>query len=534
MAKNTPGKTTKTSTSGSKKQKGTGSGKVKSVSTKVKTKKSSSNKGYDSVEKSKRSRLESGIDMSTRLFGMPHQFLESADPRLGNGTKLGRVFSEYIALEAPKVYIKPGISEFLPGMSDKKKKDYIAAIQNWAKDGDNVASQIIDSIVTDTEDPIQYFNHKTAYNGMMVKVNMLARIMSVFLGIDKKPVPWVKGGKTTYGHYDWRYYQFKSIYQDATMSDNEGETGSSNSSIAAFIKNAVKTAEAAIMDDTEYIQFYVEPNSSVSDSASNSTTSSVLSSYTSQLEGVAKELSTVSAITGSDVRALASESAASVDNFINDHATGNGAIATLLKRISGNTKQIIAGGNFIIPEMWSDSDFSKGSMSFSTVLSTPYGGIEPWYINVGVPLCFFLGLALPIQLTANTFKSPYLIKAFSPGFGAINLGIITDLSVEKGGDQTWNINNLPNEIKVSFTIKDLYSSMALPKGTKPGAIMSNTGMLEYLMTTCGLDLSKQGMSTRYEIWANLFTNQFTEKVHTAAYELRNYGKNKVKKFFQVF
>ena len=233
----------------------------------------------------------------------------------------------------------------------------------------------------------------------------------------------------------------------------------------------------------------------------------------------------------SDYQDITNKMASSIDNFVTSNADQNTGLATILKRLGSGAQQIIQGGNFQIPEIYNDSDYSK-SYSFSMTLSTPYGSKLAWYINIGVPLCFLLGLACPLQLSANTYKSPFLLKAFSQGWFNCSLGIVDSLSIDKGGDQSWSIYGLPNEIKVSLSIKDLYSALTVPATTAD--FLQNSGMLEFLMATCGLDITNQNISNKYKVWLNLFKNSLSNYVSSTGYDIIAGFREAISEKFLIF
>ena len=471
--------------------------------------------------------LESSLNNSMRLFGIPHQFTEHNDPRIGDKSNLGRCFAERIMLEAPTVCLKPGITEFLPGKSEAEKASVISQIKGAASSS-WLVRDVFGNMSTDDEDAVMYYNHKSAYSDMMAKVNILCKLMSVFLGISNVAVPWAKGG-VTFGNYDWRYYTMKNQFNDVNFTNAGGSRGS----VGAFIRNAMSSAENMLMSDNEWVRFYVDGNASFGESASNSTTTSILESFTEKLEGIAKELDVVSGLTGTDVGALASDVGTSVDEYIQQNVSGDGAMGTFLKRLSGNTKQILSGGNFLIPEIWSNSEYNK-SYSFTITLSTPYGCKESWFLNIGVPLMHILGLCLPQQLTANTYKSPYLVKCYSPGWFNCNLGIIDSVSIDKGSDNSWSVGGLPNEIKVSLSVKDLYSTLSIPvKPYESPQTFLSTGMLEFLAVNCGIDITNQNMSDRIRIWTTIIGNNFTDRFTSKPYEVQQYFKSKVQGLFNI-
>lgn len=462
--------------------------------------------------------LENSINNSMRLFGVPHQFTKETDPRIGGTTNLGRCFAERIIMEAPIICLKPGKPKFLPGMSDTEKANFLSRVKNAVGSGATIES--------DTEDTIIYYEHESCYSEMMAKVNILCKLMAGFLGISKTPVPWAKNN-VTFGMYDWRYYTLKNQFGDVSYHKSSGNGP------GAFIKDAIKLSAKRAMDDTEWVRFYVDSNASFSESNSNSTTTSVIESYTEKLEGIAKELDVISGIAGVDVQELAESSASSVDSFIQEHASGDGAIATMLSRISGATKQIISGGNFLIPEIWSQSEYNK-NYSFSITLSTPYGCPEAWFLNIGVPLMHLLALSLPQQLSANTYKSPYLVKCYSPGWFNCNYGIIDSINIEKGADNSWSVGGLPNEVKVSLSVRDLYSTLSIPVEpySKPATFMSS-GMLEFLMVNCGCDITNQNITDRISIWSTILANNFVDRLTAKPYEIQQYFKSKIQGLFNV-
>lgn len=498
-----------------------------------KTINSVSEKGFTSttynsrVNENTSSYLENSVDGSMRLFGLPHQFIEMNDPRIGDKSNLGRCFAERLVMEAPIICLKPGLPDFLPGKSDEEKANFVSRIIS-ATSGNSNLKDIFDGMGNDNDDALLYYSIKDQYNEMMAKVNVMCKMMAVFLGISDVKVPWASGG-AKFGNYDWRYYSFKNTYNDVNFKAKGGSSGS----IGAFIKDSLTAAGKSLMTDTQWLRFYVDSNASFSESASNSTSTSILESYTEKLESVAKELDTISGMTGEDVGKLAEDAMSSVDSYIQENVSGDGAMATLLKRISGNTKQIISGGNFLIPEIWQNSEYSK-SYSFTITLSTPYGCKESWFLNIGVPLMHILGLCLPQQLTANTYKSPYLVKCYSKGWFNCNYGIIDSVSIEKGADSSWSIGGLPNEVKISLSIKDLYSTLSIPvlPYESPTTFL-NTGMLEFLMVNCGVDITSQNMDDKLKIWSTILANNFTDRFTSKPYEVQNYFKSKLQHLFNI-
>ena len=462
----------------------------------------------------------SSLDGSTRLIGAPHQFLPHNDRRFGN-SKMGRMYAEKIIMEAPVVYIQPGVSEFLPGVNSGEKEGLLHALGSY-QGGDR--RDLEDKLNNMPDDVIQYFGIKEAYSEYMGHVNMMCRILATFLGIEDTRVPWTKGN-VTFATYDWRAYRLKSQYGDLTI-NTEKKPGFVNA-----ISDFLKSVSNSISTDYEYIQFYITPDSSYSQSFSNSTTSSVLENMTDQLSGIAKELQTIMSVSGAPIADLSDEMNTSLDEYLSN-SKQNGPIATVIKRITGNASQIIKGGSFILPEIWNNSG-TDGSFSFKCHLVTPYGNKLAWYINIGVPLMFLLCLTLPLQQTANVIASPYLFKCFSPGWFSSSMCMVDSMSIEKGSDGIWNKYGLPNDVTVSIGVKDLYSSLSLPKSNSVGEFMANTGMLEFLMSTAGVDITHQDLKNKYNVWKALFENRMTSIVQDNAYDLMMAFKHHASGIFKI-
>lgn len=456
--------------------------------------------------------IAEAVDGSVRLFGLPHQFTPYTDHRLSTTTNLGRVFTETFIFDAPSVFIKPGTSNFLPGMTESDKKGLFQAIFDLETRDENATSLKTKLIeMTGSTANVKYFEFVPKYTDYMSKVNMLCRICAVFMGIHKEKVPWVNSSVVTFGNYDWRYYKFKSTYSNESFSFTADDVARS-SGLDAF-----RETINDISKDDSYIQFYVDAGMSFGESASNSTTRSMLSSFTDQLSSIGKELAFVSGagagINGTQLDEAIKAGGDAATQWIDENFGGSeSSVGGMFKRIFSTSNQLIAGGNFIVPDIWDSSEYGK-SYSFSINLSSPYGNKMSQYINILVPLMHILAMALPTQVGANAYTSPNLIKAYAPGWFSCDLGIIDSISIEKGGNgDAWSSSGLPNEIKVSLGIRDLYSNLALPEKYSITDFFTNDNLINYLMVNCGIDITDQNFSTTVDVLTNLFAGSIENKI----------------------
>ena len=468
----------------------------------------------------KRKNVRNKIDASVRMFGMPHQLLEHNDPRLGTGTDLGRTYAETFIVEAPSICIKPGIVRFLPGANDDERETYLNAIIGDAGDS-GARGELMDVLNDPSTDNLQYYDHEGKYGSYMSGVNLLCHTMAALLGLDNVRVPWTERA-VSFKTYDWKNYRLSDAFvsrgtdQETEEDDDNDETWVSR--LVSAVSGAAGSIADAIETDDQYVKIYVYANVSFSDSMSNSTKSSMLESFTATIEGMAKELSMIVGTAGmaSDYEELVGDVSSSIEQYTASLSGNSSWMAGLLNRLGTGAKQVIQGGNFQIPEIYSNSSYDK-NYSFTMTLATPYGNKLAWYINIGVPLCHLLGLALPLQLSANTYKSPFLLKCFSQGWFNCSLGIVDSISIDKGGDQSWNVYSLPNEVRVSISIKDLYSTLTLPANRSQ--FIANSGMMEFLMVNCGLDITNQKLSTKWKVWIALLSDMIQDKVTTTTYNI---------------
>ena len=104
---------------------------------------------------------------------------------------------------------------------------------------------------------------------------------------------------------------------------------------------------------------------------------------------------------------------------------------------------------------------------------------------------------------SNGFVAPFLVGACVRGLFNIDYGIITDLSIDKGGEGMWTLDSLPMQINVSLTIKDLYKNLYISSGVKSDKFIGNDGLMDYLMTMSGVNMAQPTKYKTYSVWWSL-------------------------------
>lgn len=440
----------------------------------------------------KNSALEA-IKTGTRIIGSPFQFLPETDYRLPNTEpKLGRKYAENIIAEAPIVYFVPGIPSYLPDF-DKKNKE---VIENYieARYNDNELSSAVKKKIFNEEG--RYFDFIANYADYMRYVNMLCRISAIYMGIGDLTVP---GTTTKYKKYDWSRY--------TNFNQSEQKTTGSKSILQGMWDSITDTAEKIqdeIFGDYKYLKVYVDPNFSFSESAGNDTTNSQVANLFDTVEGLAKDIQFFSSGDGSSILESVGGTISDVTSKIRASFDSSGS--SNISRLIGLTEETIQGSNVIFPEIWGDASYNK-SYQFTMNFISPYGDIESIYLNVIMPMMHIIALGLPRQTSANSFTSPFLVKVFSKGWFSCEMGIVDSISIEKGGSgDAWNVHGLPNEVKVTISVKDLYSNLMITKSSKPQLFFNNQGLIDFLAVTCGVDITSPNLSMKLETLISSYLN----------------------------
>lgn len=514
------------------------------------------------------------LKYSMRLFGLPHQFTEFCDYRTyynsGNGNtrlKVGRKFIDNIMLEAPVVTIVPGKPLYLPAAKNKKSVSYslISAANN------NLSSLVLNSSIAKDQNltsKLRYYDFQNDYYTYMKYVNILCSVGASFLDISD-----VKFGGKTFATYDWKNYRW-------TADKYATATGNMIAATGSAVKNFTKTLEVygksllngfdamlktgnvsslteqfaggsttvstdpdilsaleEIMTQVNYVQFYVSPDStSVSESADNNTAASKLEGLMDSGADLFKEAAFIANSGGIDAAEI-SEMMAGATDVINDKLLGSstGGIGGILSRVLSAGSNVIRGENMIFPQIYQSSNYSK-NYTITVDLRAPYGNKVSYFLNILVPLFHLMALVLPKQTTANTYGSPFLIKCYYPGVFSCNLGIVKSLSIDKSSSgDSWTVDGYPNEVKVTLSIDDLYSDLTMTPSGADSIILflSNSSLIEYIATNCGVNLTVPQLSNRLKMITNAIDIAFDSAWDNVAQGARNSIENWVSSLMGV-
>lgn len=436
--------------------------------------------------------------INNRLLGLPYQFLDTADMRIDKDNDMGRLFCYNMFTEAPILTILPGTTKFLPDYK-KSEKTIFQNLWKGMEEGDSNAESALKNLIDDNSES-RYFDFEADYGNYIKYVNLMCRVTAILLGIGDDTPP---GISTPYKKFDWGNYKYFNNYK-VSSGDSPNIFDKITNEISDTLLSAV---DDSISGTHQYLSIYVDPSSSFNESTSNEVAKSALEGKFDEMQSKIKEYAFFA-----NSNALGNQ-LSTIQGWITNFMDGIASLGSedgFLNALLGKGKQqIVNGSNLIFPEIWQDSSYEK-SYTINTTFISPYGDKESIYLNCLVPMLHLLALTLPKQTTANTYTAPFLVKMFSKGWFSCDMGIVESIQIDKGPDQSWSVDGLPTQVKVTLTVKDLYSQLMLSPSNSPSLFFSNQGMIDFLGATCGVDLSRPSIELKIKIAMAIFFNRITD------------------------
>lgn len=409
-------------------------------------------------------------------FGLPYQFLASADTRLSgtgniraNDTGIGATYGEKIAAKIPMIFLTPGRPTFMPKFSKSDRENIISGL---IRNGTGMSSQTqsLDDLLSKDG---RYYTFSASPTEYYQFVNPMCRIAAKYLGLDN-----VRLDGCPLDMMDWKSYTLNNIFAGGNAATQYGA-----------------------------VPFYLDSDNSVNEGFGNSVTESSLASAVNGISDLGRELNF---LTGYTSRALDQD-------WFNDHADTltyienlnseiEGALGSgnLLSSLSKHLATVASGGKLIFPQIWASSDMTRSyNVKFKFV--SPDANALSVYLNVLVPLFHLIGLVAPqtIPSNPNGYTSPFLVRAIYKSFFNVDMGIITSMDITRGGDCLWTVDGLPTSIEVDLTIKDLYDVMSITYTSSTNwkyDTMNNTAQMDYIANLCGINMYKAEIGRQLDMW----------------------------------
>lgn len=488
-------------------------------------------------------------EYTNRLFGSPFQLLESVDRRFDSiNSEVGNEYLRNFLLNSPILHIKPGMPKYTGGSSQKGLIKGVKNIFfNTTQGGMSLTSAFFDQLVSATifgqGEKLQkrMFGFRETYYEYMQHVNYMCHSVAVFLDLtegDKFPSGTFVSEQNTgakwaeFGTMDWKDYRMmgKSVPKtpweylksmsgsltDDMFSTVDGILGTAKAGVKGIFglinPESDKTAgeilggvgkdvyeswdfsgnlatSDVIKDNITSVQFMVEPiafTESMDNTTEPSMIETAVDAISNDIGGEIAFITNSHADTGI-IGDIAGILGSGVD-------TAMSSLSGLVQSVAGGfvnnlfsgALQSIKGQKMIYPEIYKMSK-SHMDYQFSLTLTTPYGDVYNYYMNIIVPLLHLIALVAPRMVTSNSVTSPFLVQSYIPGMCTCQLGIISQMSIQKNpSTKHVSVNGFPLTIRVEFTIKELYNALSISPANDPSSFLFNETLNDYMANLSGL------------------------------------------------
>lgn len=300
----------------------------------------------------------------------------------------------------------------------------------------------------------------------------------------------------------------------SSLASNASDTvGSMWGDIKGNFKHALSTSISDVMvDKVSSVQFMVEPvqfDENITNVAEDSMIESAIDGIT---KGIGSE---IAFITGSNVDLGMLEG---VTDFLGSSLeTATTMISGLMENVTGGfvsnlfsgAIRSIKGQKMIYPKIYKSSESSM-NYQFTINLYSPYGDPYNYYMNIVVPLMHLIALAAPRMITSNSVASPFLVQAFIPGMCTCQLGMISNMQITKNpSTKHVSVHGFPLDVKVTFTIQELYNALAISPANDPASFLFNETLNDYMSNLAGLMPSVNTYTTQRKIAFENLENYFS-------------------------
>lgn len=179
--------------------------------------------------------------------------------------------------------------------------------------------------------------------------------------------------------------------------------------------------------------------------------------------------------------------------------TGGAAISGLTNQFVGGMPSAILGGKAFIdfPDVYQESSMEFNSLNYSlTSIST--SGHPLAKLRMLMPYFALLALASPRSGGPSSYTPPYLVEVQHKGRGIVQLGMIDNLSATFGTEDGWDVNDIPNQVSIEFSIVNLSKGFHVPVDPEVSLTYADTGeFCLHMGVLAGVSLTDRDRSVWY-------------------------------------
>ena len=507
------------------------------------------------------------ILLGKRIFGIPYQYLDTTDIRLGNDSnkntsydrELGLNFAEMMS-ELPILSVIPGVPMFMPDLSEAEKSTMLNILADKAQGiAERMTDNALESIAGDSAfgKDLRYFSFQEDFTTFVRYFNTLCQMNAVMMGLGNEYVPGAPNNNDDYkfAFFDWTKYTL-SISMAGRISDKAKQLGATENKqtvqeeIFGYSRAAKERFDQLVSSDKNvasatldyydtavepyYTDFVVRPGINYSETFGNDKKDSIIAGMFNQASDTMKELQFILNTSRAVSEETVKESKEAALGALKQgaEALGNN---TFVNRFLKGASSILSGANIVFPELWSSSNYSR-SFSIEIPLYTPYGSLTNIFMDILVPIWFWIAISAPRQASANSYSAPFLLKCHVPGIFSVDMGMVESLTINKGVDNEWSVDGYPLAVTLSVQIVDLYSSFYISRinGISPTDaynFLQNNGLIDYVAVQSGIDMKRGEFGKKLAVaealgrtaFSDFFTHPLASNQETVASAVRDIG-----------
>lgn len=389
-------------------------------------------------------------------LGMPLRFNANADPS-------DRVYSKTYFADIPLLYIIPGRAKLNEKIIDDSGK-YINLNEYYEtlEDGDKISWGVKKSFFGSDKD-MKYVSFNENYKEFWKYVQLMTS--SVYSYFILKASESGKDGGT------FEMFDFSDVIGNARWKDYG-------------------------------IPFYYDKASTFSEDISNTYSTSRIAESVNEKSSETREIAMLGNKNGfTSIFTAVAENMKALFQGFSDSLKATLSYDYILTKTANKLVRVVNGSMLDFPEVFNDSKFDK-NYNFTFKFTSPYGDRASIFKYVFVPYLTLLCFAMARQDHVLSYVEPFYIRLEAPGKCAIDMGVITSLSIVKGGSENlWTLDGLPRSIEVTMSVMDLYPSMNMVRDTK--MLRYNTNLSTYLENLAGIRTdSLQDIDDELKSWLN--------------------------------
>jgi len=503
-------------------------------------------------------RYDSNPNNNAIIFGSPYRFLESVDPGLthqdddGYGETsssfIGDYYKENYESNIPILTLRVGKPQYT---GDIQQETIVSALgidgSSSIFESDSLVETLQTIFAINGSGLTRYYSFFGQYWEYIKFVSFLTYSFATYIGLDTENVkiPVVTFTKTTSNNIqissqsiaemNWATYtSFSKVNESSNMvSLIEIFTKKSKASEKSLITNesalestykSVKSNIKDFKEDTNYttgnakvpgiIQFAVDAIN-MSESFGNSITTSILDpssvedQYTNEIQFLTGG-ATDNKLVESLKNGIEGVVGAVPDSITSKIQSVSSTIQNLSPSLIGAATNYVSGiikglqgEHIIIPQIYKSSEYTR-LYSLSTKLTATSAHPLVYFKQILIPLSYLIPLALPKATSSNAYGMPFLVQAYVPGQFACGLGIVSQLSITRGSDNSdFNSKGFAMSYDIKIDIKDLYNEISMTPIDRLDLAISNISYIEYVASYCNNILYKS--DTADGIYNNILT-----------------------------